>query len=189
MIQLECGLHFDFAMQWLRKQSNEEHQVIVNGTDLYINISLLSIVGHGGMGKTTPWQHVYKDEIIEIFDLKMWVCISINFDAKKRSLQICWNLLKKKEKPNPDSHDALQRKFKEEVMSKRFLLVLDDIWSEEEEQHNNKWENVLAPPSCGSLGSKILVTTRMDTVALIFAKVIKKEEIVKLAGLEEDECL
>ncbi|KAH0457127.1 hypothetical protein IEQ34_015034 [Dendrobium chrysotoxum] len=33
------------------------------------------------------------------------------------------------------------------------------------EQDNTKWENVLASLSCGSLGSKILVTTRMDSAA------------------------
>ncbi|KAH0463040.1 hypothetical protein IEQ34_007622 [Dendrobium chrysotoxum] len=69
-------------------------------------------------------------------------------------------------------------------MFKKFLLVLDDIWEEDEEKDKSKWEDVLAP------GSKILVTTRTDSVALMFAKVIKKKkEIVRLEGLEEDECL
>ncbi|KAH0463058.1 hypothetical protein IEQ34_007640 [Dendrobium chrysotoxum] len=68
------------------------------------------------------------------------------------------------------------------------LLVLDEIW-EEEERDQSKWENVLVPLASGSFGSKILVTTGMDSIALTFAKVIKKEEIVILEGLEEDECL
>ncbi|KAH0463039.1 hypothetical protein IEQ34_007621 [Dendrobium chrysotoxum] len=75
-------------------------------------------------------------------------------------------------------------------MSKMFLLVLDDIWEEDEEKDKSKWEDVLAPLASGGFGSKILVTTRTDSVALMFAKVIKKEEeIVKLDSLEEDECL
>ncbi|KAH0449076.1 hypothetical protein IEQ34_022876 [Dendrobium chrysotoxum] len=108
---------------------------------------------------------------------------------KIRGPKICWNLLKK-EKPNLNSLDALQRKLKEEVMSKRFLLVLEGIWGEEEERHNSKWENVLTPPSCGCLGSKILVTTRMDSASLVIAKVIKKKkETLTLQGIDEDECL
>ncbi|PKU64512.1 Putative disease resistance protein RGA3 [Dendrobium catenatum] len=178
------GKDKEFVMQWLRKPSNEHR-----GTDLYRNISLLSIVGHGGMGKTTLLQHVYEeDEMTEEFDLKMWVCVSNNFDAQKVIADMLQSI--QKEKPNLDSLDPLQGKLKEEVMSKRFLLVLDDIWGEEEERDKSKWENVLAPLSCGSLGSKILVTTRMDSAASIIAKVIKKKkETLTLQGLDEDECL
>ncbi|KAH0463592.1 hypothetical protein IEQ34_008174 [Dendrobium chrysotoxum] len=74
-------------------------------------------------------------------------------------------------------------------MSKKFLLVLDHIRGEEEGRHNRKWENVLAPLSCGDLGIKILISTQTDSVTLTFAKIIKKEEIVKLAGLNDSECL
>ncbi|KAH0448175.1 hypothetical protein IEQ34_021975 [Dendrobium chrysotoxum] len=63
-------------------------------------------------------------------------------------------------------------------------VVLDDIQGEREKWYNGKGENMLAPLSCKSLGSKILVTTRRDSVALMLAK-----EIAKLAVLEEDECL
>ncbi|KAH0456535.1 hypothetical protein IEQ34_014442 [Dendrobium chrysotoxum] len=172
----------EFVMQWLRKPSNEAR------TSRYRNISLLSIVGHGGMGKTTLLQHVYEDEMTEEFDLKMWVCVSNNFDVKRVIADMLESL--EMQKPNLDSLDALQRTLKKEVMSKRFLLVLDDVWEEEEERDKSKWENVLAPLASGSFGSKILVKTRTDSVALTFAKVIKKKkEIVKLEGLEEDECL
>ncbi|KAH0469591.1 hypothetical protein IEQ34_001149 [Dendrobium chrysotoxum] len=64
----------------------------------------------------------------------------------------------------------LKMKLNEEVVSKRFLLVLDDIQGEREKWYNNKGENMLAPLSCKSLGSKILVTTRRDSVALMLAK-------------------
>ncbi|KAH0470475.1 hypothetical protein IEQ34_000198 [Dendrobium chrysotoxum] len=58
-------------------------QVLINGIDLYRNISLLSIVGHGGMTKTTLLQHVCGDEMIEEFDLKRQFHISISIDD-------CW---------------------------------------------------------------------------------------------------
>ncbi|KAI0513746.1 hypothetical protein KFK09_009776 [Dendrobium nobile] len=44
-------------------------------------------------------------------------------------------------------------------------------------------------PASGGFGSKILVTTRTESSALMLANVIKNEEIFKLEGLEEDECL
>ncbi|XP_020698138.2 putative disease resistance protein RGA3 [Dendrobium catenatum] len=178
------GKEKDLVMEWLRNPSNEHR-----GTDqLYRNISLLSIVGDGGMGKTTLLQHVYNDEITKEFDRKMWVCVSNNFDVKKVIADILQSL--KMERPRCDTLDALQNSLRTEIMSQKFLLVLDDIWEEDEEKDKSKWEDVLAPLSSGDFGSKILVTTRTESIALMFAKVIKKKkEIIKLEGLEEDECL
>ncbi|KAI0514069.1 hypothetical protein KFK09_010103 [Dendrobium nobile] len=168
--------------QWLRKPSNEPR------TSRFRNISLLSIVGHGGMGKTTLLQHVYEVEITKEFDLKMWVCVSNNFDVKRVMADMLESL--KMQKPNLDSLNALQGRLKNEVNSKRFLLVLDDVWEEEEEQDKSKWGNVLAPLASGSFGSKVLVTTRTDSVALMFQKVIQdKQKPMTLEGLEEKECL
>ncbi|KAI0503691.1 hypothetical protein KFK09_014628 [Dendrobium nobile] len=176
------GKEKELVMEWLKNPSNEHR-----GTDLYRNISLLSIVGHGGMGKTTLLQHVYNDEITKEFDRKMWVCVSNNFDVKKVIADMLQSL--KKEKPRCDTLDALQNSLRTEIMAQKFLLVLDDIWEEDEEKDKSKWEDVLAPLASGGLGSKILVTTRTDSIALMFAKVLKKKkEIVKLEGLEEDEC-
>ncbi|KAH0463021.1 hypothetical protein IEQ34_007603 [Dendrobium chrysotoxum] len=172
-----------FVMQWLRKTSNEHR-----GTDLYGKISLLSIVGHGGMGKTTLLQHVYEDEMTKEFDLKMWVCVSNNFDVKKVIADMLESL--KKERPRLETLKALQDSLQTEMMSKKFLLVVDDIWESDEELDKRKWENFLSPLAYGKIGSRILVTTRMDSVAMMIAKVIKKKtEIFRLEGLEEDQCL
>ncbi|KAH0469097.1 hypothetical protein IEQ34_002329 [Dendrobium chrysotoxum] len=171
----------EFVMQWLRKPSNEPQ------TTRYGNISLLSIVGHGGMGKTTLLQHVYEDEMTKEFDLKMWVCVSNNFDVKKVIADMLESL--KKERPRLETLEALQDSLRTEMMSKMFLFVLDDIW-ENDEQDKNKWEKLLAPLAYGKIGSRILVTTRMDSVAMMIAKVIqKKTEIFRLEGLGEDQCL
>ncbi|XP_028547398.1 putative disease resistance protein RGA3, partial [Dendrobium catenatum] len=141
------------------------------------------------MGKTTLLQHVYEDETTkEFFDLKMWVCVSNSFDAKKVIADMLSTL---KERPRLDeSLDALQNSLRTEIMSKKFLLILDDIWEDEEKQDISKWEKVLAPMAYGKIGSGILVTTRMDSVATMIAKVIKKKtEIFRLKGLREDQCL
>ncbi|KAL0918812.1 hypothetical protein M5K25_010851 [Dendrobium thyrsiflorum] len=178
------GKDKEFVMKWLRLPSNEHR-----GTDLYRNISLLSIVGHGGMGKTTLLQHVYEDEMTKEFDPKMWVSVSNNFNVKKVIADMLESLDKKK--PDLDSLDALQDRLRIAVGSKKFLLILDDIWEEEEENSDiSKWEDVLAPLAYGKFGSRILVTTRMDSVAMKIAKIIKKKEkILRLEGLKKDECL
>ncbi|KAH0461640.1 hypothetical protein IEQ34_009215 [Dendrobium chrysotoxum] len=172
----------EFVMQWLRKPSNEPR------TSWYRNISLLSVVGHGGMGKTTLLQHVY-DEMTEEFDLEMWVCVSNNFDVKKVIADMLESL--NKQRPRLDTLHELQNGLRTKIMSKKFLLVLDDIWEEKEENRDmSKWERLLSPLAHGKIGSRILVTTRMDSVARKIANVINQEtEKFRLEGLEEDECL
>ncbi|XP_020573565.1 LOW QUALITY PROTEIN: putative disease resistance protein RGA4 [Phalaenopsis equestris] len=179
------GKEKEFVMRWLKEPSIED----LTGTSSNKNISLLSIVGHGGMGKTTLLHHVFQD-VKDEFDLKMWFCVSntLDFDAKKVIADMLEHV--KKTRPRLESLAVLQENLKSEVQCKKFLLVLDDIWEDEEERDKRKWENVLSPLAYGKLGSKILVTTRMDSAASMIAKVIRmKKETFRLGGLEEDECL
>ncbi|KAH0463426.1 hypothetical protein IEQ34_008008 [Dendrobium chrysotoxum] len=140
------------------------------------------------MGKTTLLQHVYEDEMTKEFDPKMWVCVSNNFDVKKVIADMLEPL--KKERPRLNTLKAVQDSLQTEMMSKKFLLVLDDIWEEEENRDISKWEKLLTPLAQGKTGSRILVTTQMDSVASMIANVInQKTEKFRLEGLEEDECL
>ncbi|KAJ0860403.1 putative P-loop containing nucleoside triphosphate hydrolase, leucine-rich repeat domain superfamily [Helianthus annuus] len=54
--------------------------------------------------------------------------------------------------------NRLQEALKDHVKGKRFLLVLDDIWSESYED----WETLVRPLYTCDPGSKIIITTRKD---------------------------
>lgn len=175
-----------FVIEWLKRPVDDDG-CTASGA-MYSNISILSVVGHGGMGKTTLAQHVYKDEATNEFDLKLWVYVSNSFDVKRILSDMLESLTGRR--PDLGSLNALQERLKAALMSKTFFLVLDDVWEEEEKHDKSKWENVLAPLANGKEGSKVLLTTRMDSVSLLVSKVSRKQMVkLKLEGLQEEDCL
>ncbi|XP_058743431.1 putative disease resistance protein RGA3 [Vicia villosa] len=125
------------------------------------NVSLIAIVGIGGLGKTALSQLVYNDEEVQsIFEKKMWVCVSENFDIKTILKNILESLLNGKVDENL-SLDNLQSNLRQNLSGSKYLLVLDDIWNES----HQKWIELRTYLMCGAEDSKILVTTRSKTVA------------------------
>ncbi|KAL5150674.1 putative disease resistance RPP13-like protein 1 [Glycine soja] len=141
--------------------------------------SILSIVGMGGMGKTTLAQHVFNDPRIQEakFDVQAWVCVSDDFDV----FRVTRTILEAITKSTDDSRDLemVHGRLKEKLTGKKFLLVLDDVWNE----NRLKWEAVLKPLVFGAQGSRIIVTTRSKEVA---STMRSKEHL--LEQLHEDHC-
>ncbi|KAJ0802328.1 putative P-loop containing nucleoside triphosphate hydrolase, leucine-rich repeat domain superfamily [Helianthus annuus] len=124
------------------------------------NVSILSIVGLGGIGKTTLAQVLYNDEKVKNhFKLMSWVCVSDEFDVFNISKAIFKDV--GGEDAKFETLNQLQVALTEKLINKRFLLVLDDVWSE----NYNEWELLLRPFVIGASGSKIILTTRKTMVA------------------------
>ncbi|XP_020271110.1 putative disease resistance protein RGA4, partial [Asparagus officinalis] len=141
------------VLQWLTRApiANEDHE----------GISLFSIEGLGGVGKTTLAQVVYRDDTVQSsFSIKIWVCVSTRFDVKK----ITGDILECAAQRRPDvgGLGPLQEALEALVSSKKFLLVLDDVWNDDD---LSSWQTLFAPMRCGLKGSKIILTARSKKVS------------------------
>ncbi|XP_026432194.1 putative disease resistance RPP13-like protein 1 [Papaver somniferum] len=144
-------------------------------------VSVISIVGMGGLGKTTLAQLVYKDESVKkYFDQRIWICVSTDFDVEKILMKIMESITLEKF-DNLSNYDLLVNRVRENLQGKKFLLVLDDLWSEDIQQ----WERLKDPLLVGAQGSKILITTRNMQVAHVVKGGIPP---YRLEGLQEDKC-
>ncbi|KAB1224541.1 putative disease resistance protein RGA4 [Morella rubra] len=141
------------------------------------NVSILAIVGIGGLGKTTLAKHIFNDEKIKgSFEVKMWVCVSDNFEVQKIVEEMLE--LATKKKPETTVMETLVADLKKEIDGKKYFLVLDDLWNEDSE----KWMSLKTLLVGGARGSRILVTTRTEKVA----KIARAAKQYSLRGLDED---
>ncbi|CAI0460559.1 unnamed protein product [Linum tenue] len=134
------------------------------------NVSVVPIVGMGGLGKTTVAQLVFDDEAVKAcFGVRVWVYVSQSFDVKgilEKMLQYMTG-----ESQAGLQLAVLQEKLREKMRAKRFLVVMDDVW----EENARGWEDLAKYSMVGAIGSKVLVTTRSSKVAEVGSEIMKSE--------------
>ncbi|XP_030510545.1 putative disease resistance protein RGA3 [Cannabis sativa] len=143
-------------------------------------IDIIPIVGMGGLGKTTLAQLVYNDDSVKAhFDKRIWVCVSDPFDQKRVAKAIVDGLGGNAQ--NYDELESLVQCISNSIKGIKFLLVLDDVWTEEK----SKWEQLKQPLMQGGVGSRILVTTRKDEVTIMMRAITSK---ITLKKLSDEQC-
>ena len=98
----------------------------------------------------------------EHFDLKAWIYVATQFLLLEVTKSFLTAIGCRHTKD--DSLDLLQRQPKESLVNKNFLLVLNDVWDVESFDWES-WDSLRTPLIGAAQGSKILVTSRDESVA------------------------
>ncbi|EOY17928.1 Disease resistance protein RPP8 isoform 2 [Theobroma cacao] len=129
-------------------------------------LHVVSIVGMGGIGKTTLAKKVYNhNDVKKYFDCCAWVFISQQCKPKEVLhgvlIKVLTPSIKDRELIDKLKEDELVEKLYDVLKEKRYLVVFDDIWKCED------WESLKPAFPKGNEGSKLLFTTRNKEVAMI----------------------
>ncbi|XP_057781563.1 putative disease resistance protein RGA4 [Salvia miltiorrhiza] len=143
-------------------------------------ISILTIVGMGGLGKTTLTRKVFDHMKTEkrLFGSHIWVHVSQKFDL----ITLLKKILKELTTEVAETKQDILKKIQEALKDKTYLLVLDDVWND----RLPVWEDFINSLSgvTSMKGNAIVVTTRNMEVASIVNSLHTHE----LKGLSDYDC-
>ncbi|OEL18174.1 Disease resistance RPP13-like protein 4 [Dichanthelium oligosanthes] len=140
-----------------------------------VKIKTVSVVGVGGLGKTTLAKAVY-EELKEGFDCGAFVPVGQKPDLKRIFKDILLDLDKGYYTRNNLNMDELdERRLIEEIREflkeKRYFIVIDDIWEKP------SWEIIKLVLVENNCGSRIITTTRNSEVAKETGEVYKLQPL------------
>ncbi|KAF3441337.1 hypothetical protein FNV43_RR15251 [Rhamnella rubrinervis] len=152
-------------------------------------ISVMPIVGMGGLGKTTLAQLVYRDVIDgkvvmeKPFVIKAWITVAD--ESKCDVFTLTKGIYEAFNGPLDNTIREtfqVQLKMKDAMEGKKFLLVLDDVWNVDYQT----WNDLQTPFESAANGSKIIVTTRLPKVAQELGTA--GSEVLDLQLLSQADC-
>ncbi|KAL5981543.1 hypothetical protein ACLOJK_015605 [Asimina triloba] len=122
--------------------------------------SVVSVVGMGGLGKTTLARKLYQSDAVKRhFHPRLWITVSQVYGVEELLNGVMKKCTTGPSAENMDA-DELREKIAQQLRGKTYLVVLDDVWSPK------AWEAVKDAFPDSSNGSRVLLTTRNKDVAL-----------------------
>ncbi|WVZ52916.1 hypothetical protein U9M48_003915 [Paspalum notatum var. saurae] len=139
-------------------------------------LMVVSIVGVGGLGKTTIANLVY-ERLGGQFDCKAFVSVSLKPNMKQILSSILRQVSKDKCTNSGEKDvDELIRNIREFLGDKRYFVVIDDVWDEE------AWKTIKCAFPDKNVGSRVIVTTRKVDVAKFSSTCADVVELDPLSG-------
>ncbi|KVH88773.1 disease resistance protein RPP13-like [Cynara cardunculus var. scolymus] len=124
-------------------------------------LDVISVVGMGGLGKTTLVKKVYNDPSIQYeFFIRSWVYVSQVYSRREVFLKILHDVTRENKDTSEWSVNTIADELRIKLQDGRYLIVLDDVWTKQ------AWDDLKMVFPNTKNGSRILLTSRNKHVAL-----------------------
>ncbi|XP_076910267.1 putative late blight resistance protein homolog R1A-3 [Bidens hawaiensis] len=122
-------------------------------------VDVVSIVGMGGIGKTTLATKVFNDRfIMHHFHVRVWATVSQTYDKRAVLVQVLESIRGQLGLEKATNSQLCEMVHKG-LMGRRYLIVIDDIWD------IGAWDDLKLFFPHDNNGSRILLTSRVTEVA------------------------
>ncbi|KAJ3699558.1 hypothetical protein LUZ61_003263 [Rhynchospora tenuis] len=146
-------------MEVIGFESDKEHIIGRLIHDENSKRSVVSIVGPGGIGKTTLAQKIY-NSVKDRFEIHIWLSVAQEFNPSYLLKKMHENLQPVNQRGHHElTEENLAREIHASMKDKKYLIFLDDVWTED------IWYQLKMVCPDNNNGSRVLITSRFVNVA------------------------
>jgi disease resistance protein RPM1 len=148
--------------------------------------SVISVVGMGGIGKTTLAKKVYENDSVKgHFDCRVWITMSQSYKMQKVLMAMTKQIQQAKTfASRGNRHDdeiTLISQLRQYFQQKKYVVAFDDVWKLQ------FWDIVKHALPCNNRGSRIIITTRSDHVGTC-CKESSSDQVHKLQPVSQEKA-